>query len=62
MNRKLFIRFFEYKDHEIPYDSHPLKINNYLIQEGASFITEFDDEIADWMTNHPDGKVDFVWL
>ena len=58
--KKLYIRFFNNIDDEIPINSTELKIKIFLNE--TWFEIQFDDEISDWMHSHSNGRVDFVWL
>jgi hypothetical protein len=60
--KKLYIRYFENKD-GIPTNSVPLEgcpfcegVNENLMSEDEA------EDIAKWMNEHPEGKVDVVWL
>lgn len=58
----LFIRFFVNKNDTIPHDSFPIcKSTDTKTQQEGKIL----DKIAhlfDWTNQHPDGKVDLVWL
>lgn len=61
MNKKLYIRFFEYEYNQIPHKSWPIAEKKdtivYLVEDAD--ITEMT---RDWMKDHAKGKVDFVWI
>jgi len=61
MNKKLYIRLFQHKDDVIPDNSEIIGTFEGLVSVPLAG-DEVAYQISDWMTKHPDGKVDFVWL
>lgn len=61
MKKKLHVRFFEHKD-GIPTNSDSLGDTDGTKDNTAITVAGLDDTIEDWMRNHLDGKIDFVWL
>lgn len=59
-HKLLFIRFFVHKD-SVPYDSWPVTEGRYVHVDNLK-EAEINTHIANWMTAHPDGKVDFIYI
>ena len=62
MKDTIFIRYFKLKADEMPYISNPIvRIDNPL---ASRHINDYmcGMNISDWLTRHPNGKVDFVCL
>jgi len=60
--KQLFIRFFDNKLNGVPTDSHVICSQCASEENTKKMIEAYSFEVAEWMKNHPDGKVDFVWL
>jgi hypothetical protein len=60
--KKLFVRFFNHLENQIPVDSHMVCVSNATSTEMSNCIISETVEINEWMKTHPQGKVDFVWL
>lgn len=60
--KKLYIRFFDNKLSGIPTDSHIICRGDITFDLMRDLIKVYAYESANWMINHPEGKVDFVWL
>jgi len=55
--KKLYLRFFENKENQIPENAEQFAPFLHFQQEG-----DLEFVIDDWMRKHPEGKVDIVWL
>jgi hypothetical protein len=61
MIKRFFIRFFADKDAKIPVNSELVFDRNAdVTMDEAVKATSVD--ILTWMSQYPNGKVDFVWL
>ncbi len=61
MNKKLYIRFFDRKDDGVPVDSYPVNAGDNRVGMMEN-VEDSMQNLVSWMSRHPDGKVDFVWL
>ncbi len=57
-----FMRFFTHRDLTIPYDSWALCSGAASVDDQKMEVETRSDHIVNWFKNHPNGKVDFVWL
>ena len=60
--KRLFIRFFENKEDQIPKDSMFLCNQNAGETNRLAAIADVASNVADWVERKPNGKVDYVWL
>jgi hypothetical protein len=60
--KRLYIRFFDDKDSQLPVDSDKVFPDNYLVHDESIHIGSWSSKIGHWMATYPNGKVDFVWL
>jgi hypothetical protein len=60
--KKLFVRYFHYKNDSVPQDSHFVCVDNCGSREMQKSIEETAYNSSVWMRTYPDGKVDYVWL
>jgi hypothetical protein len=60
--KKLFARYFHYKNDEIPQDSYFVCVSNCGGREMQEAIKEAAYNMSVWMNTYPNGKVDLVWL
>jgi hypothetical protein len=60
--KKLFVRYFHYKNDQVPQDSHLVCVDNCGSREMQEAIKETAYNASVWMKTYPDGKVDYVWL
>lgn len=60
--KRLFIRFFENKEDQIPKDSYPLCNQDKDAGEIDIALLDIHWNSAVWMKAHQNGKVDLVWL
>jgi hypothetical protein len=59
--KSLYIRFFHHKDNTMPLNSYAICGNTARVEIVSGCIGCEAGAIADWMVEHPEGKVDFVW-
>jgi hypothetical protein len=57
--RVLKVRFFDLRHHYDPLDMRTLGLETWY-EPALSMVLAM--EISDWMTAHPEGKVDVVWV
>jgi hypothetical protein len=60
--KRLFLRYFGNQGDKIPRDSTRLSSDVASLREVDKNIKEQAENITLWMAEHPNGKVDFVWL
>jgi len=60
--KKLYIRFFLTKTAEIPLDSRVVCSGEVGCVDALKAVADWNTEVLEWVTNHMDGRVDFVWL
>ena len=60
--KKLYVRFFDHKDKQIPVNSYFVCVDNCGNRERLKSIKSAADNISVWMREHTEGKTDFVWV
>jgi len=62
MKKRLYIRYFNSHDTEVPINSAYVLEENVNMANQARILRDYGINIAVHLDQHPNGKVDFVWL